>query len=182
MAMSSTGYSSDFLFESERLLLRPFALEDAEGMFALNNAPDVLDFTGDAPFESIAAARAFIADYDPYTATGYGRWSVLLKATNEYVGWCGLRLDAATGLTDLGYRFLPSHRNKGYATEAGAACLDYGFNTLKLARIIGRVVPANVPSIRVLEKLGMRLAGNTDCEGKDALLYEILHPASPILK
>ena len=134
--------ASPFLFESERLLYRPFLPEDAEGMYHLNNAPDVLAFTGDAPFESVEAARQFIEHYNPYATTGYGRWTVLLKTTHEYLGWCGLRLDTDSGQTDLGYRFLPTHRNKGYATEAGAACLKYGFETLGLQTIIGRVVPS----------------------------------------
>ena len=56
---------------------------------------------------------------------------------------------------DLGYRLLPEYWGRGLATEASLASLRYGFETLQLSRILGLVHPANVRSIRVLEKCGL---------------------------
>ena len=165
--------TKEILFESERLQLRPFHVDDAAGMLELNNNPDVLRFTGDPPFGSLEATRDFIQAYDHYQHHGYGRWTVLSKASGAYIGWCGLRMDSDTSMVDLGYRILLSEQGKGYATEAGQACLKYGFEVLELPFIVGRVMDGNNASIRVLEKLGMHYVEKTTCASEPALLYRI---------
>ena len=141
--------------ETTRLLMRPFQVEDATGMFLLNNDPEVIKYTGDPPFDSIDHARDFIINYRNHEQHGYGRMSVLLKSTNEYIGWCGLSFNESTKETDIGFRILQNHWNKGYATEAADACLNYGFQ-LGLDKIIGRAVKENAASIQVLKKVGMK--------------------------
>jgi len=133
----------------------PFQEEDAADMFLLNHDPEVIKFTGDVPFASTDHARDFILNYRNYEKHGYGRLSVRLTSTHEYLGWCGLNFNDSTKETDIGFRFLQKHWNKGYATEAATACLDDGFQ-LGLTKIIGRVVKENKASIRVLKKLGMQ--------------------------
>jgi [ribosomal protein S5]-alanine N-acetyltransferase len=143
------------ILETNRLLMRPFQVEDAAGMFLLNNDPEVIQYTGDPPFESIEHAQDFILNYRNYEKPGYGRLSVLLKSTHEYLGWCGLSLNETTNETDIGFRFQKRYWNKGYATEAATASLQYGFQ-LGLSKIIGRAVKENQASIRVLIKIGMQ--------------------------
>ncbi|MGV2481076.1 UNVERIFIED_CONTAM: GNAT family N-acetyltransferase, partial [Salmonella enterica subsp. enterica serovar Weltevreden] len=63
---------------------------------------------------------------------------------------------------------------KGYATEAGKACLDYGFGPLGLKRIIGRADVANLASIRVLKKLGMTFYKEDGLDGSPAYIYHIV--------
>ncbi|AFD06369.1 GNAT family N-acetyltransferase [Solitalea canadensis] len=147
--------NAPILFESDRLLFREFTPEDARGMFELNLAPEVLKFTGDAPFNSIDEARSFITNYTQYQDRGYGRWTVLLKDTNEYLGWCGLKYIPEYMDIDLGYRFLRKYWGQGMATEASKATLSYGFNHLNMDRIVGRAHVDNHASIRVLEKAGL---------------------------
>jgi ribosomal-protein-alanine N-acetyltransferase len=143
------------IIETSRLLMRPFLAEDAAGMFLLNNDPEVIKYTGDLPFESIAHAQDFILNYRNHEKPGHGRLSVLLKSTNEYLGWCGLNLNETTNETDIGFRFQKIYWNQGYATEAATASLQYGFQ-LGLSKIIGRAVKENQASIRVLMKIGMQ--------------------------
>jgi [ribosomal protein S5]-alanine N-acetyltransferase len=135
--------------------MRPFQETDAEGIFLLNSDPEVIKFTGDPPFDSIEHARDFILNYHKYEKHGYGRLTVLLKSTNEYLGWCGLNYNETTNETDIGFRFLQKHWNNGYATEAAAACLSVGLQS-GLTRIIGRAAKENQASILVLKKLGMQ--------------------------
>jgi len=78
--------------------------------------------------------------------------------------------------TDIGFRFFKQHWGKGYATEAGKACIEYGFSTLNLPKIVGRVMKDNVASIRVLEKLGMTFVREMEFELHDGCLYKILSP------
>lgn len=143
------------LIETPRLAMRRMVLDDAPHMFELNNDPEVIKYTGDPPFADLAATVAFVISYHPYRATGMGRWTVLDKATGEYLGWCGLKYLPELDEVDLGYRFHRRHWGKGYATESAQACMQYGFETLGLQRIIGRAMKENLASIRVLEKVGM---------------------------
>src|SRR5687768_8000055 len=95
--------ASPFLLETPRLRLREFSLDDASALFGLNNDPEVLRYTGDAPFASEDEARAFVTNYTHYATHGYGRWAVLHRPTGEFLGWCGLKYHPETGETDLGY-------------------------------------------------------------------------------
>ncbi len=156
-----------FLFETPRLLLRPFLPEDAPGLLELNNDPEVQRFTGDPPFPSLEAARRFVLEYPEYRRTGYGRWAVLQKTDGAFLGWCGLKLNEEEEV-DLGFRFLRRYRGRGYATEAAAACLDYGFRTLNLPEIVGRAMTENVASIRVLEKIGLQFRKEVFVPAHDA--------------
>jgi [ribosomal protein S5]-alanine N-acetyltransferase len=59
------------------------------------------------------------------------------------------------GEVDLGYRLMAAYWGQGLATEASRACVNHGFQTLGLKRIIGLVDPENIRSVRVLEKSGL---------------------------
>lgn len=156
--------------ESERLYLREFQLSDAENIYRLNTNIEVMRYTGDPPFESVAAAAQFLKNYDAYAATGFGRWAVMLKESDEFIGWCGLKQHKE--YVDIGFRFFQEVWGRGYATEAAKACLDYGFQKLQLPSIVGRAAKANVASIRVLEKLGMKYWKADSCKGiSDAVYY-----------
>jgi len=144
------------LFTTERLLLRELTPDDAQHFYDLNTDPLVIQYTGDPPFDDVAAARSFLENYDQYRNYGYGRWAVVLKETEEWIGWCGLKYEAEYGDTDIGYRFFRKHWGKGYATESAKASLEYGFVNLKLDEIVGRAFKENTASIKVLEKIGMQ--------------------------
>lgn len=160
----------DTLIETERLVLRRFRELDARSLFELNDDPEVLRYTGDVPFDSVSEAAAFLKKYTAYDRYGYGRWAVILKEPNVFIGWCGLKYHKK-GFTDLGFRFLREYWNHGYATEAARACLEFGFNNLQLREIIGRAAIRNLASIRVLEKLGMSFWKYDACEGIPEAAY-----------
>lgn len=65
---------------------------------------------------------------------------------------------------------------KGYATEAAYASIKYGFKNLNLTRIVGRAMPDNTNSIRVLEKCGMTYIGEEIVDNHPSKTYEILNP------
>ena len=94
--------------KTERLILREFSLQDAEGFYRLNADLEVMRYTGDTSFESEQASAAFIDAYCEYRLHGFGRWSLLDRETGEYIGFCGLRRDPVTQEVDLGFRLLRS--------------------------------------------------------------------------
>lgn len=133
----------------------------------------MLRFTGDKPFHSLECAKDFLLNYDQYERYGVGRMAVIDKETTAFLGWCGIRYDAALNEYDIGFRFYKKYWNKGMATEAAKKCLEYGFNVLKLPAIKGRAVKENTASVRVLEKNGMKFKANIFFDGKAGVLYEL---------
>ncbi len=167
----------NIILETERLLLREFEVADAPSYYELNQDPEVLRYTGDAPFPTLESAVDFLRNYDHYAKYGYGRWTVLLRETGELIGWCGLKYLSDVEEVDLGYRFFQKHWRKGYATESGKACVQYGFEDVKLPFIVGRAMKGNIGSIRVLENCGMTWWKDCILEGHPSVYYRI--PAVP---
>ena len=153
------------VFETDRLLLKKFNRADAKGFYELNLDPEVVRYTGDVPFASMAEAEAFIRDYDHYERYGFGRWSVFTKDTDDYIGFCGLNYRPALDEVDVGFRFLRINWGKGYATEAARGSLLYGFTQYALDKIVARAMQGNLASHRVLHKLGMRYEKTLEAEG-----------------
>ncbi len=165
------------ILETERLLLRTFTTEDARLIYELNRDPDVTRFTGD-PITDIAHARQVLEQVilPQYVLYNHGRWAVHAKPALEFIGWCGLKNRPERNEIDLGYRFIKSTWGKGYATEAAFACIKYGFEKLGLKRIVGRAMPGNIASLKVLEKCGMTYIGEDMVDDHPAKTYEILNP------
>lgn len=159
--------------QTSRLLLREFLPGDAQFMYALNNDPEVLKYTGNQAFKSLDEAANFLKNYSDYKRNGFGRWVVILKETGDFIGWCGLKLNEEDQV-DIGFRFFKKYWNKGYATEAARACLEYGFSELGIDQIIGRAMIENKASIRVLEKLGMQYWKIQNVEGLHNAAYYII--------
>ncbi|MEL6671650.1 MAG: GNAT family N-acetyltransferase [Bacteroidota bacterium] len=144
-----------FLIESPRLGLRLFLPTDAPDFYRLNADPLVMQYVGDPPFSSVKEAAAFLRAYDDYARFGMGRWTVIRKADQAFLGWCGLK-QHSEGWVDLGYRFHRSCWGKGYATEAAQASMTYGREVLGLTEVMGRAAQDNLASIQVLKKVGMQ--------------------------
>lgn len=156
-----------------RLVLKRFSIRDASGFFELNADPEVLQFTGDAPFASVKEARNFIRAYEHYDRHGFGRWSVFLTETKEYLGFCGLNFSEPKQEVDLGFRLHRRVWGQGIATEAGFASLRLGFSTYGLERIVGRAMKENTASLHVLEKLGMTFEKGFEAEGAQWVQMQI---------
>ncbi len=168
------------ILETERFVLREFTEDDAEAFLPLVSDPAVTRYTGDGigGERTIANCRAElqarpIADYAKH---GYGRWACVLKESGKVVGFNGLKYLDDLQEVDIGYRFLEAHWGRGYATETSRPIIEYGFAQLGLTRIIGLVLPENVGSVRVLEKLGMRYADMVDYHAHSVAKYVISRP------
>jgi len=164
------------LFETNRLYMREMTEQDAKDMYLLNLNQEVIQYTGDVPFISIEEARQFLLNYNHYKKYGFGRWAVILKENNEFLGWCGLKYTSDKMEYDIGFRFFKKHWNKGYATESAKACVRMGFEKYKIKEIIGRVMKANKSSIRVLEKIGLILEKEFIFEKEEGFIYKIKAP------
>jgi RimJ/RimL family protein N-acetyltransferase len=158
---------------TERLTLRQFSTAEAADFYALNDDPEVVRFTGDRAFVDVEEARRLLATYDSYQQRGYGRWSVYLRETDQYIGFCGLAYRPQTDEVDLGFRFFRWCWGNGYASEAGWASLALGFEQFSLDRIVGRAMEQNLASHRVLVRLGMHRESSFERDGQTWVQYQI---------
>lgn len=173
------------IIETERLLLRTFSEDDAELIYQLNLDPEVTRYTHD-PVRDRAHAKEILETVilPQYALYNYGRWAVHVKhqvnpAAAGFIGWCGLKMRSELNEIDLGYRFMKKAWGRGFATEAAAACLKYGFEQLGLDRIVGRALPDNEASLKVLKKCRMKYAGEEVIEGLLHKTYEAFNPFIP---
>jgi RimJ/RimL family protein N-acetyltransferase len=159
--------------ETERTIMRKLTKEDANSFYTLNLDEEVLKYTGDKPFENLQASIDFLTSYDQYEKYGVGRLAVIDKATLKFIGWCGLKYSQDNNEYDIGFRFYRNYWNKGFATETAKKCLDFGFNELRIEKIVGRAMRENIGSIKVLEKIGMKFKESFDFEGQEGVIYEL---------
>lgn len=142
-----------------RLSLRRFTESDAPFALALLNDPDWLQFIGDKGVRTLEDAGAYLRDgpITMYARFGLGLLGVDLKGSGQTIGMCGLIQRDGVADVDIGFAFLPAFRGRGYAFEAASATLAYGHGSLGRKRIVGFTNPDNTSSVRLLEKIGMRL-------------------------
>jgi [ribosomal protein S5]-alanine N-acetyltransferase len=152
------------VLETERLLLRPLELSDAEAMFAMDSNPEVHKYLWQNPTQTIEESIKTI-EYvrSQYEKNNIGRFATILKETGEFIGWTGIKYiddhveNGNTNFYDYGYRLNEKHWNKGYATEASIAWLDYGFNQMNIEKMNAYTHHENGSSNHILKKVGMSL-------------------------
>jgi [ribosomal protein S5]-alanine N-acetyltransferase len=144
--------------ETERLVIRTFEPSDAAAWLAMVNNPDFDRFLPPSPPATLEDFRAMVERRRTMeNERGFAMWAVDVK-DDGFAGQCGLYpADADGPEVELAYHFNASSWNKGFATEAAGAVLDYALGPVGLTRVIAFVMPENVASCRVAEKVGMRL-------------------------
>lgn len=144
-----------------RLVLRPFTAADAPAVQALAGAPEVASttLTIPHPYED-GVAEAWIESHAPgYAAGTQATFAIVERAAQELVGATGLAIKPAHARAELGYWIGVPFWNRGYATEAAAMILRFGFEELGLHRIHAQHFVRNPSSGRVMQKLGMSYEG-----------------------
>jgi ribosomal-protein-alanine N-acetyltransferase len=145
------------VIQTERLLLRPLELNDADFILELLNEAAFLRFIGDKGVRNLETAREYIqkGPIDSYGRHGFGLYATsLLDGT--LTGICGLVKRDGLADVDVGFAFLSRHCSKGYATESAAAVLAHARRVLRLQRVVAITAPENFGSIAVLEKIGLK--------------------------
>ncbi|TMF95362.1 MAG: GNAT family N-acetyltransferase [Chloroflexi bacterium] len=150
--------SSDLRLETERLVLRSWQNGDREPFARLNADPVVMEhFPG---VLSRAESDSFAARIDAHFKDhGYGLWAVEVPGEANFIGFVGLSVPSFDApfmpAVEVGWRIDKAYWGRGFATEAGHAAVADGFERVGLAEIVSFTTPANIRSIRVMERLGM---------------------------
>lgn len=167
------------IIETERLLLREILDTDLEGMFALDNNPNVHHYLGKNPILTIDKSQDYINNIrKQYLENGIGRYAVILKETNQFIGWCGIKYitepeNGHVNFHEIGYRFIEEFWGKGFGYESAKAWLDYGFNTMNIKTIYASANLENTGSRKILEKIGMHPKNEFEWNGIPCLWYEL---------
>lgn len=165
----------NIILETERLVLREFTTEDTPFIIELLNSPGWLEYIGDRNVRTEEEARLYLQNgpLKSYELNGFGLSMVELKDGKIPIGMCGIiKRDNLHG-PDIGFALLPAFTGKGYAYEVASATLAYATNQLKLPRVLAIVMPVNKPSIKLLEKIGLKCTGTFSFPGaaEELLLY-----------
>lgn len=175
----------EFHITTARLILREIRDEDLEGMYELDSNPNVHRFLGNKPIQSREEAQKIIESVkNQYRERGIGRWAVINKQTNEFMGWSGIRLNTEYNMNgytryyDIGYRLIERFWGNGYATESGKAAVDYAFNEMHLPELFATTEVNNHASHNALLKIGLHYKADFHFaeEQLDLRWYSIVNP------
>lgn len=162
------------LIKSDRLSLQALCPEDAGFVLELLNTPGFLQFIGDRHVRTMADADAYVAKIMADTNIAY--WMVRRKEDGVLIGTVTFIQRDYLKYRDIGYAFLPQFGGQGYAREAVAAVLKHYLETYREPFIMATVLASNAPSIRLLQRLGLRYESELKLdasEERDLHLYSV---------
>ncbi|MEV4351025.1 GNAT family N-acetyltransferase [Actinoplanes sp. NPDC049596] len=146
--------------ETERLILRQWRDDDLDALAAMNADPDVMRYILDGSvLDRRESADRLERMRAVWARNGFGLFAVEGRDEGVLLGWAGLSvpnfLPEVLPAVEIGWRFAREHWGRGYATEAAAAALRFGFEDCGIERVISIRHPENERSRRVMDKLGL---------------------------
>ena len=144
------------VFETQRLFLRPFTVDDAQFVLTLLNEPSFIRYIGDKQVRNLDDAGQYLLNgpIASYERHGFGLCLVELRESRTPVGMCGLLKREELPDPDFGFAFLPDFWNQGFGFEAATAVLHDARERLELDRVLAITSLDNESSIKLLERLG----------------------------
>jgi RimJ/RimL family protein N-acetyltransferase len=147
---------------TDRLRLRRFDDDDLDELAAVFAKPEVWRYPYGRALTRTETQAFLAAQIREWDECGFGCWLAIERATDRVAGYVGLSvprfLPEILPAVEVGWRFDPAVWGRGYATEGAAAALDEAFTTLGLDDVCSVPETDNAASVRVAERLGMRLA------------------------
>ncbi len=157
---------------TQRLKLRELLASDHGFVQSMIDDPEVMGYYPAALIKG-GADPWLERQFNRYAAYGHGLWLVLRIDDNLPIGLAGLSRNKLNGKEEieLGYLFHQPYWGRGYATEAAAGCLKYGFEVLRATRIVALIRAVNLPSRAVAGRLGMTHQGYTEHYGLQHMIF-----------
>ena len=162
-------------FETERLLLRPLKPDDLEDLYTLYRDPEVMLYLTGEPRDREETAAALERHLGDHCRFGYGLCAAIHKADGKMIGRCGLIPWRQEGpwQAELAWLFARPWWGRGLGTEFGREMIARAWGPLGLDSLMARAYLANVASVGIMRKLGMRLARTLPEE----VYYEVRKPS-----
>lgn len=164
--------------ETERLILRPFTMEDLDDFVDFRSRPELYAYMIDFSTKTVEEHKAKLQEI----VDGYGResnpsyvWAVVLKETGKVIAKTSIEHTYPKhDRIEIGWSLHPEYQGKGYATEFGKAFLDYLFSYDCVHRIHGFIWEGNLASRKLCEKLGFQFEGtNREARKKNGQYYNV---------
>jgi [ribosomal protein S5]-alanine N-acetyltransferase len=173
------NFKVKIITETERLIIREILPTDIDEMFELHSDPEVHLYLGNKMItskEKVGEAIDFVRQQ--YIDYGVGRWAMINKKSNEFIGWTGLEFvtketNNHKNYYDLGYRLIKRFWGQGFATESAFASMDYAFDKLNAKEIYAIADCKNDGSNKILKKVGLQFIETFDLEGVKHNWYKI---------
>jgi [ribosomal protein S5]-alanine N-acetyltransferase len=162
-------------FYTDRLAIRPIGLDDCEFVFQLLNTEGWIKNIGQRNITDLTAAQNYIQRLTDSPNVAYQ--VIRLRETGMPIGFVTFIQRDYLNCPDIGFALLPAYFNMGYAYEASKAFLEIIAQTGNYSKVVGICIESNKPSIRLLEKLGLRFQHKFVNDGEELCLYAVeLHP------
>lgn len=162
-------------FETERLIVRQYMLDDIEQLFKIMSDSRVHTYTKDKdhPWNEQRTEEyiRYMMNKDFRTLDCF-HGAVIVKKTNQLIGLCGLNPYKANE-PEIEFKIGVPYWGKGYATELGKQMIQDSFAATDIAGIYGMAQPENAASRKVLEKIGMKYLGNQIFRNHEDAFYYI---------
>ena len=164
---------SHWLFETERLRVRPPTRSDLTAMQAVYGDAEAMRFVGDGQALSAERCQEWLGVIEQrYALKGYGMAALCRRSDGAVLGFCGVVHPNLRPLGEIKYAVAREHWGHGYAAEAVRGMLAYVTQTFGLPQVAATVAPAHERSQRVLSKAGMLKGGlRANADGTETQLF-----------
>lgn len=163
-------------FETDRLIIKPTSIEDADLIYLIMNSPKFMKYVGDRKINSIQDAKEYIQNkiLPQLYSVGYSNYSMIIKKNGEKIGICGLYHREGIEGVDLGFGLLPEYEGFGYAYEASRQLVNVAFTEFRFQEIKAITAKENYASQKLLQRLGFEFKGLTNFfDDTEEYLYKI---------
>ena len=145
------------IIETERLILREIdTVNDLDGWTDMMSDPETVRYIGNQTMNRAQSWRQMAMVIGHQAVRGYSFYSVAEKSSGDWIGRIGPWFPEGWPAPEIGWTLHRDYTRKGYAKEAGAACVDYVFNTLGWDSVIHCIVDGNIGSMKTAEAIGSR--------------------------
>lgn len=164
--------------ETERLIFRNLDMCDVEGMYLLDSNPNVHRYLGNNPITSRSQSEEIIRMVQKqYNEIGFGRWAIIHKASNDFVGWGGLKYEQNflpdLKYHDIGYRLREEYWGKGIGSEIAKESAKYAFEVYRFEKLNATAQVENIGSNKILSGIGMLCQKTFEWEKLQLNWYEL---------
>lgn len=159
--------------ETERLTLRMWREDDFEDYARICADEEVMRYLGGKAYSRLEAWRSMAYMIGHWHLRGYGHWAVEEKASGHFIGRMGFFNPAGWPGFEVGWTLARESWGRGYASEGARRMLSYAFTEMDRDHVISLIHPENRASIKVAEKMGEKVEGQTEVLGVPVLIYGI---------
>ena len=164
------------VFETNRLFLRQQVSTDLSELWDFHCNPENIRYYQEAPRTLDEVREELDWDLDWYKKNDdLGKWAIIHKPNSKLIGLCSLLPWTIDGMEEIemAYILAEEYRGQGLGTELSKAVIQYGFESLNVARIISLIEQDNTTSRKVVEKAGMHFEKVVQDETGLFLVYSI---------